>query len=66
VIASEQLVTVLVTSAVPTLAVLVGILVNDFRWNVLMRNFDAGTATTNRHFDNMKNVRRGCLSLTQR
>jgi hypothetical protein len=46
VIASDQLMTVLVTSAVPTLAVLVGILINDFRLSVLVRTFEAGTANT--------------------
>jgi hypothetical protein len=60
--ASDQLLTVLVTSAVPTLAVLIGILVNDFRWNVLVRAFSAGSAMTNRHCDNLKNVRQACLN----
>ena len=63
---SEQLATVLVTSAVPTVAVLVGVLVNDFRLSALIRAFEAGTATANRHFANLKNVRRACLLRTQR
>jgi hypothetical protein len=65
VIVSDQLATVLVTSAVPTFAVLVGILVNDFRWNAIIRKFDADFAAANRRFHNLKLARQGCLRRMQ-
>jgi hypothetical protein len=65
VIASDQLVTVLVNSAVPTLAVVIGILVNNLRFNVLVRTFESGFANTNRHLDNLGDVLRANPSRTQ-
>jgi len=66
VIASEQLLTVLVTSAVPTLAVLIGILVNDLRLNEIVRAFDADNARMKRTLHKVRYVRQAGLNRPQR
>jgi hypothetical protein len=65
VIVSDQLVTALATAAFPTLAVLIGLLVNNSRlgdmnqrFNDLGRAIDARFADTNRHIDDAKDVLR--------
>jgi hypothetical protein len=64
--ASEQLLTVLFTAAVPTIAVLIGILVNDLRWNELARTFDAASTHTNRDIHNLRYVRHADRTHLQR
>jgi hypothetical protein len=59
VIASEQLVTALATAAFPTIAVLIGILINNSRLNDLARAVDVRFTDTNRHIDDVKEVLRG-------
>jgi hypothetical protein len=66
VIVSDQLVTALATAAFPTVAALVGILINnqrlnDFnqRFNDLTRMIDVRFADTNRHIDDVKELLRG-------
>jgi hypothetical protein len=72
VIVSDQLVTALATAAFPTLAVLIGILVNNQRlgdmnqrlngtnrrMGDLARTFDSGFAETNRRIDDIKETLR--------
>ena len=58
-IASEQLVTALATAAFPTIAVLIGILINNSRLNDLARAVDVRFTDTNRHIDDVKEVLRG-------
>jgi hypothetical protein len=65
VIVSDQLATALVTAAFPTVAVLVGILINnqrlnDFnqRWTDFTRTVDIRFADTNRHIDDGKELLR--------
>ncbi len=62
---SDQLVTALATAAFPTVAVLIGILMNnsrfsDFnqRFSDLARTVDTRFADTNRHIDDMRDVLR--------
>ena len=64
-IVSDQMVTALATAALPTLAVLIGILINNQRlndvnqrFNDLSRVMDQRFAETNRHVDDMKDVLR--------
>jgi len=59
VIASEQLVTALATAAFPTIAVLVGILINNLRLNDFARAVDVRFADTNRHIDDVRDLLRG-------
>jgi hypothetical protein len=61
VIVSDQLVTALATAAVPTVAVLVGILINNQRlrelnqrFNGSVRTLDVGFAETSRHIDDLR------------
>jgi hypothetical protein len=58
VIASDQLVTALATGALPTFAVLVGILINNQRLNDFARAVDVRFADTNRHIDDGKELLR--------
>ena len=65
-IASEQLVTALATAAFPTIAVLVGILINNQRLNDFARtvdvrfaHIDIRFADTNRHIDDVRDLLRG-------
>jgi len=58
VIASEQLVTAVATAAFPTVAVLIGILINNQRLNDFARNVDIRFADTNRHIDDSKELLR--------
>ncbi len=65
-IASDQLVTAVATAAFPTVAVLIGILINnqrlnDFthRFNDLSRGIDVRFADTNRHIDDVRDLLRG-------
>jgi hypothetical protein len=65
VIVSDQLVTALATAAFPTVAVLVGILINnqrlnDFnqRWTDFARTVDIRFADTNRHIDDVRDLLR--------
>ena len=64
-IVSDQLATALVTAAFPTVAVLVGILINnqrlnDFnqRWTDFGRTIDVRFADTNRHIDDVRDLLR--------
>ena len=50
-IVSEQLVTALAAAAFPTLAVLIGILINNVRLNDFARTVDLRFADTNRQID---------------
>ena len=58
-IASEQLVTALATAAFPTIAVLVGILINNLWLNDFARAVDVRFADTNRHIDDVRDLLRG-------
>jgi hypothetical protein len=58
VIASEQLVMAVATAAFPTVAVLVGILLNNQRLNDFARTFDVRFADTNRHIDDVRDLLR--------
>ena len=65
-IANEQLVTALATAAFPTIAVLVGILINNQRLNDFARTVDVRFAhidirftDTNRHIDDVRDLLRG-------
>jgi hypothetical protein len=58
VIASEQLVTAVATATFPTVAVLIGILINNQRLNDFARNVDIRFADTNRHIDDSKELLR--------
>jgi hypothetical protein len=58
VIASEQLVTALATTAFPTVAVLIDILINNLRLNDFARAVDIRFADTNRHIDDGKELLR--------
>ena len=51
---SEQLVTAVATAAFPTIAALIGILVNNSRLNDVNQRF----ADTNRHIDDVKEILR--------
>ena len=62
-IASEQLVTAVATAAFPTVAVLIGILVNNQRLNDFARAVDVRFADTNRHIDDGKQLLRGEIEL---
>ena len=62
-IASEQLVTAVATAAFPTVAVLIGILINNQRLNDFARNVDirfahieVRFADTNRHIDDVRDL----------
>ena len=57
-IASEQLVTALATTAFPTVAVLIDILINNLRLNDFARAVDIRFADTNRHIDDGKELLR--------
>ena len=64
-IVSDQLVTALATAAFPTVAVLVGILINNQRLNDFARavdvrfaQVDARFADTNRHIDDVRDLLR--------
>jgi len=59
VIASEQLVTALATAAFPTIAVLVGIRINNLRLNDFARAVDVRFSDTNRHIDDVRDLLRG-------
>jgi hypothetical protein len=66
VIASEQLVTAVATAAFPTVAVLIGILINNLRLNDFARTVDirfahneVRFADTNRHIDDVGDLLRG-------
>jgi hypothetical protein len=52
------MVTALATAAIPTVAVLVGILINNQRLNDFARAVDARFADTNRHIDDGKELLR--------
>jgi hypothetical protein len=58
VIVSDQLVTALATGALPTIAVLVGILINNQRLSDFARAVDVRFADTNRHIDDGKELLR--------
>jgi hypothetical protein len=58
VIVSDQLVTALVTGTMPTLAVFIGILINNQRLNDFARAVDIRFADTNRHIDDGKELLR--------
>jgi len=58
VIASEQLVTALATATFPTVAVLIGILINNLRLNDFGRAVDVRFADTNRHIDDVRDLLR--------
>jgi hypothetical protein len=58
-IASEQLVTAVATAAFPTVAVLIGILINNLRLNDFARAVDVRFTDTNRHIDDVKDLLRG-------
>jgi hypothetical protein len=58
-IASDQLVTAFATAAFPTLAVLIGIRVNNLRLNDFARAVDIRFADTNRHIDDVRDMLRG-------
>ena len=67
-IVSDQLATALVTAALPTAAVLVGVLINNRRWNDLARSvnarfgrIDGRFEETNRHIDDFKDALRAQL-----
>jgi len=62
-IVSDQLVTALATGALPTFAVLIGILVNNQRLNDFARAVDVRFADTNRHIDDGKQLLRGEIEL---
>ena len=57
-IASEPLVTALATAAFPTVAVLIGILINNLRLNDFGRAVDVRFADTNRHIDDVRDLLR--------
>ena len=64
-IVSDQLVTALVTGSLPTLAVLIGILLNNQRLNDFNQRFtdfartvDVRFADTNRHIDDVRDLLR--------
>ena len=57
-IASEQLVTALATATFPTVAVLIGILINNLRLNDFGRAVDVRFADTNRHIDDVRDLLR--------
>jgi hypothetical protein len=64
-IVSEQMVPALATAALPTFAVLVGILINNHRLSVFNQRFndfsrglDQRFAETNRHIDDTKDILR--------
>ena len=58
-IASEQLVTALATAAFLTIAVLVGIRINNLRLNDFARAVDVRFSDTNRHIDDVRDLLRG-------
>jgi hypothetical protein len=58
-VVSDQFVTALATAAFPSLAVLIGILINNLRLNDFARAVDTRFADTNRHIDDVKEVLRG-------
>ncbi len=58
-IASEQLVTAIATAAFPTVAVLIGLLINNLRLNDFARAVDVRFTDTNRHIDDVKDLLRG-------
>jgi len=57
-IATDQLATALATVAVPSFAVLIGILINNQRLNDLARNVDIRFNEVNRRIDDSKEVLR--------
>ena len=57
-IVSNQLVTALVTSAVPSFAVLIGILINNQRLNDFSRSVDLRFDEVNRRIEDSKDVLR--------
>jgi hypothetical protein len=57
-IVSDQVVAALASAAIPTFAVLVGILINNQRLNDVSRSVDQRFIDTNRHIDDVKEVLR--------
>ena len=57
-IVSDQLLTALATSAIPSFAVLIGILINNQRLNDLTRSSDLRFAEVNRRIDDSKDILR--------
>jgi hypothetical protein len=57
-IVSDQLVAAVATAAVPSLAVLIGILINNQRLNDLSRNIDIRFAEVNHRIDDSKDILR--------
>ena len=57
-IVSDQVVAALASAAVPTFAVLVGILINNQRLNDFSRSVDQRFIDTNRHIDDVKDALR--------
>ena len=57
-IVSDQVVAALASAAIPTFAVLVGILINNQRLNDFSRSVDQRFSDTNRHIDDVKDALR--------
>jgi hypothetical protein len=57
-IVSDQVVVALASAAIPTFAVLVGILINNQRLNDFSRSVDQRFIDTNRHIDDVKDALR--------
>ena len=57
-IVSDQVVAALASAAIPTFAVLVGILINNQRLNDFSRSVDQRFIDTNRHIDDVKDALR--------
>jgi hypothetical protein len=57
-IVSDQVVAALASAAIPTFAVLVGILINNQRLNDFARSVDQRFIDTNRHIDDVKDALR--------
>jgi len=57
-IVSEQVVAALASAAIPTFAVLVGIMINNQRLNDFSRSVDQRFIDTNRHIDDVKQTLR--------
>lgn len=57
-IGSEQVVAALASAAIPTFAVLVGILINNQRLNDFSRSVDQRFIDTNRYIDDVKDALR--------